>query len=139
MISKSLPLTFLFALIASAQSPEQAIRGVLDKQKDDWNRGDVRSYMRGYAPDTVFVSDQVIRGSGPVLERYLKRYPNRAAMGTLTFSEVEITMLGSDHAMVIGRWNLERTREGGGATGGRYSLVLRKFPAGWRIILDHTS
>lgn len=138
MISKSL----LYALLAGsllAAAPEQEVRAVLEKQRDDWNRGDVRAYMQGYAPDTIFVSDQVARGSGPVLERYLKRYPNREAMGTLTFSEIEVRMLGAKHASVIGRWALARSAAGGGNTGGRFTLLLEKTAAGWKVILDHTS
>ena len=138
MISKSL----LYALLAGsllAAAPEQEVRAVLEKQRDDWNRGDVRAYMQGYAPDTIFVSDQVARGAGPVLERYLKRYPNREAMGTLTFSEIEVRMLGTKHASVIGRWALARSAAGGGNTGGRFTLLLEKTAAGWKVILDHTS
>lgn len=138
MITKSLLYAFLAgALLAAA--PEQEVRAVLEKQKDDWNRGDVRAYMQGYAPDTIFVSNEVARGSGPVLERYLKKYPNREAMGTLTFSEIEIRMLGAEHASVIGRWALARSAAGGGDTGGRFTLVLRKTAAGWKVMLDHTS
>jgi ketosteroid isomerase-like protein len=112
---------------------------VLEKQRDDWNRGDVRAYMEGYAPDTVFVGAEVTRGVGPVLERYLKKYPNREAMGTLAFSEIEVRMLGAEYASVIGRWALTRSAAGGGNTGGRFTLLLKKTAAGWKVILDHTS
>lgn len=138
MITKSLLYAFLTSAVLAA-APEQEVRAVLEKQKDDWNRGDVRAYMQGYAPDTIFVSSEVARGSGPVLERYLKKYPNREAMGTLTFSEIEIRLLGTEHASVIGRWALTRSAAGGGNTGGRFTLLLRKTAAGWKVMLDHTS
>ena len=33
---------------APAESPEQAIRGVLDAQVAAWNRGDLAGFMEGY-------------------------------------------------------------------------------------------
>src|SRR2546422_11678192 len=106
---------------AQAPSPAQsnksdttskaAIRAVLDAQRDAWNRGDIEGYMDGYArlADTVFVSgDKVTRGWQTVLERYKKGYDSREKMGTLTFSDLEITPIGKDAAVVLGRWHLQR-------------------------------
>jgi hypothetical protein len=45
-------------------------------------------------------------------------------------------MLSPESALVVGRWQLERE---GDEPGGVFTLVVRKFPVGWRIILDHTS
>jgi uncharacterized protein (TIGR02246 family) len=122
-----------------AATPEQEIRAVLDQQAADWNRGDIPAYMKGYAPDTKFVGAAVSRGAAAVQARYEKTYSDRAKMGRLTFSDIEIEMLGPDHASVIGRWKLDRTAEAGGNVGGLFTLVFRRTPAGWRIILDHTS
>jgi ketosteroid isomerase-like protein len=60
-------------------------------------------------------------------------------MGTLAFSNVAVRMLGPDLALVTGEFHLERTAAGGGSASGRYTLILRKTPAGWKIIHDHTS
>src|SRR4030095_16559642 len=97
--------------LAQAQSPTKpnkqenktaaAIRAVLDAQRDAWNRGDIEGYMDGYArsEDTVFVSgDNVTHGWQTVLERYKKGYDSREKMGTLTFSDLEITPVGTDAA-----------------------------------------
>jgi uncharacterized protein (TIGR02246 family) len=131
----------MFVLLAmAAVASERDILAVLERQNADWNRGDTRAFVSFYADDTVFVSsDSVARGAGPLLERYQKRYPNKAAMGHLTFSELEVHMLGSDQAYVIGRWRLDRTQEAGGNVGGRFSLVFQKRNGAWKIILDHTS
>jgi len=124
---------------AAAASTEQEIRAVLEKQAVDWNRGDTAAFLEGYAPDTVFVGDKITRGIGEVRARYQQRYPTPAAMGRLTFSDLEIHPIGADHAYVIGRWNLERPKEAGGDTGGIYTLLFRKTSKGWKIILDHTT
>jgi uncharacterized protein (TIGR02246 family) len=116
-----------------------AIRAVLDAQRDAWNRGDIEGYMDGYArsDDTVFVSgDNVTRGWQTVLERYRKNYDSREKMGTLTFSDLETTLVGSDAATVLGRWHLKRATD---EPHGRFTLIFRKTKQGWKIIHDHTS
>jgi len=116
-----------------------AIRAVLEAQAAAWNRGDVETYMDGYArsADTVFVSgDRVTRGWQTVLERYKKTYDSREKMGVLTFSDLEITVISKDAAIVLGRWHLQRSQD---EPHGRFTLVFRKTNAGWKIIHDHTS
>ena len=75
---------------------------------------------------TEFVgSDGIIRGWQAVLDRYKKSYPDKAAMGKLTFSDLEITMLSSDSAYILGKWHLEREKD---HPGGVFTLIARKFP-----------
>ena len=62
--------------------------------------------------------------------------PDKQAMGELQFSGLEIRMLGRDSAMVLGHWHLSRKL---GDVGGVFTLIFQRFPAGWRIIHDHTS
>ena len=116
-----------------------AIRAVLDAQAAAWNRGDIEGYMDGYdrSPDTVFVSgDRVNRGWQTVLDRYKKTYDSREKMGTLTFSDLEITILSKDAALVLGRWHLQGSKD---EPHGRFTLLFRKTKAGWKIVHDHTS
>lgn len=123
----------------SATGEETGIRGVLEAQVAAWNRGDVEGFMQGYwnSERTTFVgASGVFRGWQALLERYRRNYPDRAAMGTLAFSELEITPLGPGAAAVIGRWQLEGVP---GRPGGVFTLIVRKFPEGWKIVQDHTS
>jgi uncharacterized protein (TIGR02246 family) len=115
------------------------IRDVLRAQQEAWNRGDIDTFMNGYArtETTVFVSgDEVMRGWQTVRDRYLKKYSDRAKMGTLTFADLEIEQLGPDSAVALGRWELKRASD---SPHGRFTLILRKTPDGWRIVHDHTS
>lgn len=116
-----------------------AVRTVLDAQRDAWNRGDIESYMDGYArsADITFVSgDTITRGWQTVHDRYKKNYDTREKMGTLTFSDLETSVLSTDAAVTIGRWHLQRTSD---QPHGRFTLVFRRTGQGWRIVHDHTS
>ena len=115
------------------------IRSVLRAQQDAWNRGDIDAFMNGYARSrsTIFVSeDTVRRGWETVRDRYRKKYSDRAKMGLLTFSDLEITSLSSDAAVALGRWKLKRAQD---QPHGRFTLIFRRLPEGWRIVHDHTS
>lgn len=127
------------AVSLTVNTPEAEIREVLARQVADWNRGNIDAFMNGYDESVVFVSTAVTRGRKPVLESYRKRYPSRDSMGTLTFSSLEVRVLASDHASVIGQWNLKRNAAGGGDTGGWFTLLFRRTASGWKIVLDHTS
>jgi ketosteroid isomerase-like protein len=116
-----------------------AIRAVLDAQATAWNRGDIDGYMNGYARGdaTEFVGgDTMTRGWQTVRDRYAKKYDSREKMGTLTFSEVEVQTVSADAALVTGRWALQRKED---QPHGRFTLLFRKLPEGWRIVHDHTS
>ena len=134
----------LVAALVCAQ-PEQPqnsvaeIQSVLSAQQDAWNRGDIDAFMNGYAQSasTVFVSeDEVRRGWETVRDRYRIRYSDRAKMGTLSFSDIEVTMLSPDAAVVLGLWRLERAND---EPHGRFTLIFKRLPEGWRIVHDHTS
>lgn len=125
---------------------EVAIRAVLDAQAAAWNRGDIEGYMDGYdrSPNTEFVGgDSITRGWQEVLDRYKKKYDTREKMGVLTFSDLEITMLSKDAALVLGRWRLARvigaSQRENNEPHGTFTLLFRKRKAGWRIVHDHSS
>lgn len=131
--------SFEAAQNAGAQTAEGALKELLSRQVDAWNRGDVAGFMEGYwhSDQTTFSGTSgIVRGWQAVLDRYRRNYPDRATMGRTEFSELEITPLGNDAALILGHWHLERAS---GPIGGVFTLVARRFPEGWRIIHDHTS
>ncbi len=141
-------LLLLAALAACVSTPDSTrdnerttaeVRAVLEAQAAAWNRGDIAGYMDGYerAETTTFVSgDTITRGWQTVLERYQQHYDSREKMGTLTFSELEIKPLSPFYAVATGRWQLARA---GDTPHGRFTLLLRRTSAGWRIVLDTTT
>jgi len=126
-------------LLAQSEKDKVAIRKVMEDQAVAWNRGDIEGFMQGYwkSDQLLFVSTTgVTRGWQPTLDRYKKGYDTRAKMGTLTFSDLEITLLSKNAASVVGSWSLARA---GDNPHGKFTLIFRKFKEGWRIVQDHTS
>lgn len=138
----ALIITFLFFI--SCQSANQkneikAIKDVLAEQAGAWNDGEVESYMAGYyrSDSLRFASGgKVSYGWETTLNRYKKGYPDKATMGKLIFSEIDIKIISDDAALVFGKWELERESD---HPWGLFTLLFRKSEAGWRIVHDHTS
>jgi ketosteroid isomerase-like protein len=125
----------------SDRDGRSAVEQVLRQQADDWNRHDLEAFMSGYwnSPDLTFFSDaQMTSGWQSTLQRYKSRYQGEGReMGKLEFSDLNIQRLGPDSAFVRGAWHL--TLSDGKTPHGRFTLIFRRFPDGWKIIHDHTS
>jgi ketosteroid isomerase-like protein len=130
----------LVLVIPAAHADETAIRKVLDDQVAAWNKGDLDAFMAGYwnSPELTFISGKdLTRGYQATLERYKKKYQaDGKEMGKLAFTDLVVTPLAADVALVTGKWELTLSKE---IVGGRYTLVVKKLPEGWRIVHDHTS
>jgi ketosteroid isomerase-like protein len=122
------------------RSDRAAITALLDNQIAAWNRGDLPSYMDGYAriPGLVFTSGgDIRRGWQDALNHYQARYAiDPKAMGTLSFEIESIDPVGPDGAVVLGHWGLTDSPHDGR---GVFTLVLERRSEGWRIVHDHTS
>ena len=143
-------LTICVVMTTRAQTPkgdEAAIRAALDAQAAAWNHADIPAFMQTYenSPETTFIGATLRKGYGPILERYKANYTNKEQMGVLTFSDLEIRLLpsscgASEFAVVTGTFHLERSAKGEAKKDdGIFSLVWRRGPQGWKILLDHTS
>jgi ketosteroid isomerase-like protein len=125
---------------ASAPDVSTAIRAVMDAQVQAWNHHDLDGFMAGYwnSPELTFFSGATeTKGWQPTLERYGRAYQSEGhAMGTLSFSDLQIEPLGADSAFVRGKFQLQMPD--GKQPHGVFTLIFRKLPEGWRIIHDHT-
>ena len=139
-IAVLISVTFGTRLHAAKQNAaEGQIRAVLDMQIVAWNRGDIDTFMTGYwkSDQTEFVgASGITRGWQAVLDRYRRNYPDGKAMGRLTFSNLEVHVTCRDSAFVIGEFQLDREKD---RPAGIFTLNLRKFAEGWRIVADHTT
>lgn len=132
---------------SAAGTDDAQIRAAIKAQTEAWNRADIPAFMQSYedSPDTTFIGSTVHKGFQPILQRYQRSYSTRDQMGTLTFGDIDIRLLPSscgqpELALVTGSFHLDRTTHGEAKKDdGIFSLVWRKGPQGWKIILDHTS
>ena len=126
---------------SAIQNPQSAILSVLETQKDAWNKGNLEEFMKGYWRSdklTFFSGGGKRSGYEAVLERYRKTYQSEGKeMGQLTFSQIEVEMIGKKAAFVRGRFDL--VLSDGKKLGGLYTLIFRQFSDGWKIIHDHSS
>lgn len=147
--SKLLSCLILTTLLAIQCSPtrstvsdsaeSQAIRMAMQTQEDAWNRGDIPAFMEGYWQDkglTFIGSKGITSGWDQTLANYLKGYPDKEAMGTLTFEVIELRRLGPKAFYMIGKYTLKRVSD---QPSGYFNLIWEKVEDNWVITSDHTS
>ena len=124
--------------LTGQNSDVTAIKNLLLRQRDDWNKGDVTNFMKGYweSDSLLFIGKSISNGYQETLDNYKKSYPDVAAMGHLDFEFVEFRKLSPEYYFVIGKWHLKRTI---GDVGGAYTLLFRKIKGIWTIVVDHSS
>lgn len=132
-------LVFFFSTATHAQGDEAAIRQLLATQTTAWNRGDVEAFMQTYwkSDSLIFIGKSgVTRGWLQTLNNYKKGYPDKEAMGQLSFDIIEVRPLSSPYYFVVGKWMLQRNA---GNLSGHYTLLMQKIKGEWKIVADHSS
>lgn len=115
------------------------IEKVIAMQEQAWNEGNLEKFMEGYwnSDSLSFVGKNgVTYGWKATLANYKKGYPDKEAMGKLTFILLKKERLGPKSYMVLGKWHLKRTKD---EVGGHFTLIWKKIKGKWVIISDHTS
>lgn len=122
------------------ESTKQTITQLLTLQTEAWNAGNIEKFMETYWKSeklTFSSGGNTTRGWQATLDRYKKSYSTREKMGVLHFDELEVTIIESQTALVLGNWHL-RFADGTKADG-NFSLVVTKIDNAWKIIHDHSS
>ena len=132
-----------------AERARQEIDVLLQTQARAWSNGELEAFCSVYSDDALFVSPTgLTHGREEILQRYRRRYEDRAAMGLLTLeivrfqpaAGVETSLLGDARpsrvhgASVVARWTLSYADRD--AASGLTLLVLRPSAGGWRIVQD---
>jgi len=115
------------------------IESLLAKQVEAWNEGNLEKFMGTYwnSEKLSFVGSRgPTYGWQATLESYKKGYPDKAAMGQLKFTILNISKIDKKSIYVIGKFEL--TREIGDLSG-HFTLVIQKINGQWLIISDHSS
>jgi beta-aspartyl-peptidase (threonine type) len=137
---------FAFTQVVHAADDEKDIRAVFDAQAVAWNKGDLDGFMAGYWNDdklTFISGGDITFGWKKTKERYEKRYKSEGKeMGKLTFSDFHVEVLSANAAVARGKFEVvfEKEKDEKKKTArGRFTLIVKKFPDGWKITHDHTS
>jgi hypothetical protein len=136
-------VVFLFLTSVSEIKISDKERGeievLLKKQIEAWNEGNLEKFMMTYWKSEKL---SYVGSRGPTygwqttLDSYKKGYPDKAAMGTLEFTILNVSKIDKKTVLVIGKFKL--TREIGDLSG-HYTLVIQKFKKDWLIVSDHSS
>jgi hypothetical protein len=117
---------------------------VLDYQLKGWNDANIDVFMSGYIKDSSvrFITDKKVKTSWQeITDSYKKGYPDKDAMGELTFHRDEIRWVNESAyiAQVIGRWEvIQKHKPTHDTLSGRFSLIFIGTPEGPKIQIDHT-
>ena len=141
---KILLLLCCFSLIAfqiksqNADPKAAAIISAMNNSANDWNKGDLDSFMKMYTDSSTMMMPTGPAPLGNIKELYEKKYFNgKMPKQNLYYSELKVTLLGDRYALLTGKFTLsgndlpERS--------GRYSLVMVLTKTGWKILHDHSS
>ena len=128
-----------FSAFAQNANDKQAILNLLEKQRGDWNKGDVEAFMQGYekSDSLLFVGKNgPTYGWQKTLDNYKKGYPDKSAMGFLVFGIKKVDFLKPDLAFVLGSWNVKREKD---ELKGYFTLLIKKIEGEWKVVADHSS
>lgn len=131
---------FISSMLNAQDSVQNQILQVMHQQVQDWNSGNIKDFMKGYWKDDSlrFIGKRGITyGWQPVLENYLKSYPDKAAIGHLEFKSLNIDVLAENAAFVTGQWTINYVDKD--SVGGWFSLLFKRIDGLWVIVADHTS
>jgi ketosteroid isomerase-like protein len=129
-----------FTSFSQSTQDQEDVKKILSEQQSLWNQGKIEAFMEYYqkSEDLKFIGKNgITKGWNATLERYLKSYPNREAMGQLTFQILEVDISDGKTAWVLGKWDLQRPKLGN--LGGHFTLLMKKINGKWLVLRDHTS
>lgn len=130
---------YIQSAYAQADKDVVAIRKLLFMQVQEWNKGNIEGYMKGYweSDSLLFIGSKGPRyGYTATLTRYKEAYPDADHMGKLTSTIVSMDKLSDSYYFIVGKWALARKA---GNVSGSYTLLLRRIKGQWVIVCDHSS
>ncbi len=135
----------LFFLLSSIQigttQSDKAVASVIEtlhQQAKDWSAGNIDAFMESYwkSEKLQFIgSEGVTFGWKKTIDGYKRRYPDKAAMGHLTFEVLNTEKRSRTVITLIGRYHLKREA---GDLEGVFLLVWKKIKGKWLIVADQT-
>jgi len=117
-----------------------SINEKMSEQETCWNTGDLECFMQHYwhSDSLLFIGKSGLTyGWQPTLDNYISSYPDKSAMGKLTFTNEVKEFIDIETVQVIGQWELQRDSLEN--LDGYYSLLWKIKKGEWVIVSDHSS
>jgi len=123
---------------ANAQDAESKIITAMKNSENDWNKGDLDSFMKMYTNESTMMMPAGPTGISAIRELYEKKYFNgKMPKQNLHYDDLKVTLLGEKYALLTGKFTLSGNNLP--ERSGRYSLVMVLTKDGWKILHDHSS
>ena len=146
---KTLFLSILLSGCGTSEKPIQIhnqekviaiINEKMSEQETCWNAGNLECFMQHYwhSDSLLFIGKSGLTyGWQPTLDNYISGYPDKSAMGKLTFTNEVKEFIDTETVQIIGQWELKRDSLEN--LGGYYSLLWKLKNGEWVIVSDHSS
>lgn len=131
-------IIFFSACSEPVRNAKEEIKAIMEQQSIDWSEGNMEGFMDAYikSDSLGFMGKKGIRyGWQATLDSYKKGYPDKDAMGKLTFQYLEFKEMGDNNMFVAGYWNLDRKQD---TLNGYFTLIWELVDGEWKVIFDHT-
>lgn len=123
---------------AKAQDAQSKIITAMKNSENDWNKGDLDSFMKMYTDESTMMMPTGPAGINTIKELYEKKYFNgKMPKQNLHYEDLKVTLLGEKYALLTGKFIL--TGNNLPERSGVYSLVMILTKNGWKILHDHSS
>ncbi len=116
-----------------------AIRSVINAAQIAWNNGDIDAFMAGFwkSDSLQFISARGIsHGWQATRGNYIKGFPERSSMGTVSYEILSLTPLAPDIFILTTRYEI--TQEVGKREG-IFTAIFRKINGKWLAVHYHAS
>jgi len=132
-------LTFLaLTMQAHAQDAQSKIITAMKNSENDWNKGNLDSFMKMYTDESTMMMPTGPAGIDAIKDLYEKKYFNgKMPKQNLHYDDLKVTLLGEKYALLTGKFTLSGNNLP--ERSGRYSLVMILTKNGWKILHDHSS
>ena len=125
------------AQTVAARSKAAAIIAAMNNSANDWNKGNLDNFMKMYIDSSTMMYPTGPVGLSSIRELYEQKYFNgKMPKQKLYYSEMKVTMLGENYALLTGKFTLSGNNLP--ERSGRYSLVMIWTKNGWKILHDHS-
>lgn len=121
-----------------AQDAQSKIITAMKNSENDWNKGDLDSFMKMYTDESTMMMPTGPAGINTIKDLYEKKYFNgKMPKQNLHYDDLKVTLLGEKYALLTGKFTLSGNNLP--ERSGRYSLVMILTKNGWKILHDHSS